>query len=113
MPKPDKIKEILGRLFCTAVLFLNLGDQGTGVLGVVSPGGRENLGGLEVTRKTVDAGLNQTETVLGIQILAVGFQVLADSDGLLDQVVQVLRDGGGESCAFQVTTSSKDIEKEQ
>jgi len=51
-----------------------------------------------VARKTVDAGLNETETVLGIEVLAVNIQVLADRHGLLDQVVKILGDGGSESC---------------
>ena len=74
-----------------------LSDQSGGVLGLVTPGGGEGLGGLEVTGETVDTSLDQTETVLGIEVLAVDVQVLADRDGLLDQVEEILRDGGGES----------------
>jgi hypothetical protein len=48
---------------------------------------------LVVTRETVDAGLDQDETVLGVLVLAVTLKMLADRDGLLDEEVQVLRDG--------------------
>lgn len=89
------------RLFPTRRIYIyckeRLRDQSSGVLGLVAPGGGEGLGGLEVAGEAVDAGLDQTEAVLGIEILAVGVQVLADRDGLLDQVVEILRDGGGES----------------
>jgi hypothetical protein len=77
--------------------FIHLGDQSGGVLGLVSPGGGEGLGDLEVTRETVDTGLNETEAVLGIEVLAVDVQVLTDGHGLLDQVVEILGDGGGET----------------
>lgn len=51
-----------------------------------------------MTREAVDTGLNETETVLGIEVLAVDLQVLTDGDGLLDQVVEILRDGRSETC---------------
>lgn len=72
--------------------------QSSSVLRLVSPGGGEGLGGLEVARKTVDTGLNETEAVLGIEVLAVDVQVLTDGHGLLDQVVKILGDGGSKSC---------------
>lgn len=40
----------------------------------------------------MDAGLNQNQAVFGVLVLAVALQVLAHSDGLLDQVVKILRD---------------------
>lgn len=51
-----------------------------------------------MARKTVDTGLDETKTVLGIEILAVDVQVLTDGHSLLDQVVKILRDGGGKTC---------------
>jgi hypothetical protein len=42
----------------------------------------------------VDTGLNQNEAELGVLVLSVGLEVLADSDGLLDQEPEVLRNGG-------------------
>lgn len=42
----------------------------------------------------MDAGLDQNQTELAVRVLAVPLQVLADGDGLLDQVVQILWDVG-------------------
>ena len=77
---------------------LDLSDQSGSVLGLVSPGGGEGLGDLEVARETVDASLDETEAVLGIEVLAVDVQVFADGHGLLDQMVKILGDGGGKTC---------------
>jgi hypothetical protein len=38
----------------------------------------------------VNAGLDENEPELGVLVLSVPFQMLADGDGLLDQIVQVL-----------------------
>lgn len=38
----------------------------------------------------MDAGFDQNQAVLGVAVLAVALKMLADGDGLLDQVVQVL-----------------------
>lgn len=46
----------------------------------------------------MDAGLDQDQTELGVFVLPVGFEVLANSDCLLHEVPEVLRNGGGESC---------------
>jgi len=55
------------------------------------------LGLLVVTGKTMDTAFNENETELRVLVLSVLFQVLADSDSLLDEVVQILRDLGGKS----------------
>lgn len=81
----------------------SLGNEGRGSRGLVLPGGRELTSGLVVAGKTVDTGLDQNETELGIAVLAVALQVLADRDSLLDQVVQVLRDLGGKAVGLQDT----------
>lgn len=60
---------------------------------VLFPDSGELTSLLVVTGETVDAGLDQDKTVLGVLVLAVTFKVLADRDGLLDEEVQVLRDG--------------------
>lgn len=71
---------------------------------LVLPGGRKNTSGLVVTAETVDSRLDETgrwsvvdhiyrrncyahETELGVLVLAVLLQVLADSDTLLDEEV--------------------------
>jgi hypothetical protein len=62
--------------------------------------------GLVVAGQAVDTGLNENETELGVLVLAVDLEVLADGDGLLDEVPQVLRDRGGEAWAT-ISISSK------
>lgn len=41
----------------------------------------------------MDTGLDENQTVLGVLILAVTLKMLADADGLLDEEVEILRDG--------------------
>lgn len=64
---------------------------------VLLPGRRESLNRLVVAGEAVDTGLDQNETELGIEVLAVDLKVLTDGHGLLDQEVQVLRDLRGET----------------
>ena len=71
-------------------------DEGVGLLGVVLPGGGEGLHVTVVAGESVDTGLNANETELGVAILAELVEMLADADGLLDQVVEVLGHLGGE-----------------
>jgi len=79
----------------------HLCDKGGGGGRLVLPGGGKDLAGLVVTSKTVDAGLDEDETELAVLVLAVLLEVLADGDGLLDEEVEVLRDGGGEAVELQ------------
>lgn len=72
-------------------------DEGVGLLGVVSPGGRERLNVAVVAGESVDARLNENKSELGILVLSELFQMLSDCDRLLDQVVEVLGDLGGET----------------
>lgn len=48
---------------------------------------------LVVAGEAVNTGLDQDQTELGVLILPVGLEVLADSNSLLYQVPEVLRDG--------------------
>jgi len=57
-------------------------DQGGGSGGLVAPGGGQDTDGLVVAGQTVDTGLDQNEAELGVLVLAVALEVLADSDGL-------------------------------
>jgi hypothetical protein len=43
----------------------------------------ENTNGLVVARETVDTGLDKNEAELGVLVLAVALEVLADRDGLV------------------------------
>ena len=46
----------------------------------------------------MDSGLDEDETELGIAVLTVALQVLADGNSLLDHVVQILRNVGSIAC---------------
>ena len=45
----------------------------------------------------MDTGLDENEAELAVLVLAVGLEVLADGNGLLDEHVEVLRDIGAEA----------------
>ena len=101
-------------------------DNGAGSGGLVAPGGRQDTDGLVVAGQTVDTRLDENQAELGVLVLAVALEVLADGDSLgsrsvsmkmnthkgdmethlLDQHVQVLRDIGGKAC--KVTLSVYD-----
>jgi hypothetical protein len=51
----------------------------------------------------VDSGFDQNQSKLGITILSVTLQVLADRDGLLDELVEIFRNLWGESIGLQDT----------
>jgi len=72
-------------------------DEGVGLLGVVLPGGGERLNVTVVAGESMDTGLNANEAELGVAILAELLKMLADADGLLDEVVEVLGNLGGEA----------------
>jgi hypothetical protein len=46
----------------------------------------------------MDSRLNQNKTELGVLVLAINFQMLANGDRLFDEVPKVLRDGWAKSC---------------
>lgn len=72
-------------------------DEG-GCSGRVVLEGRGNLlPCLVVAGKTVDTRLDENKAKLGVLVLAVGLQVLANGDGLLDEVPEVLRDLRGKT----------------
>ena len=78
--------------------FGHLSNQGAGGGALVSPGRREYTDGLVVTRETVDTGLDENETELGVLVLAVDLEVLAHGDRLFDEVPEIFRDRGRETC---------------
>jgi hypothetical protein len=57
-------------------------DQGAGSGALVSPGWWQNTNGFIVAGETVDTGLDENETELGILVLSVSLEMLADSDSL-------------------------------
>lgn len=64
----------------------HLSDHGAGGGTLVLPGGREDTDGLVVAGQTVDTRLDQNETELAVLVVAVTLEVLADGDGLFDQL---------------------------
>jgi hypothetical protein len=53
----------------------------------------------------VDTGLDENEAELRVLVLAVDLKVLADGDGLLDEVPEVLRNRGCETWKIRRSTS--------
>lgn len=50
----------------------------------------KDTSGSVVSGKTVDTGLDQNESELGVLVLSVSLKVLSHVDSLLDQVVEIL-----------------------
>jgi len=78
-------------------------NQGGGGSALVPPGGGEDTDRFVVAGEAVDTGLNENEAELGVTVLAVDAQVLADGDSLLDEHVEVLWDLGGEAGRLENT----------
>jgi hypothetical protein len=76
-------------------------DHGAGSGALVSPGRRKDADGLVVAGETVDAGFDENETKLGVLVLSVSLEMLANSDSLLDQHVEVLRNLGSEAIGLE------------
>jgi len=81
-------------------------DEGRGSRGLVLPRRGQGLLGFVVARETVNAGLDENQTELRVLVLAVLLEVLANVDGLLDQVVQVLGQFGAQTGDLQ---NAKDL----
>jgi hypothetical protein len=80
---------------------MHLGDHGRGSGGLVLPVRRELAGGTVVTSETVDTALDKNETELGVLVLAVALEMLADLDGLLDEHVEILGNLGGKTVGLE------------
>merc|ERR1712138_32744 len=74
----------------------SLDNESSSVGGLVLEVSREHLSEAVVPCEAVDTRLDEDEAELGVLVLAVLLQVLADSHGLLDQAEQVLREGGSQ-----------------
>jgi hypothetical protein len=66
---------------------------------------RDLLLRLVVASEAVDTGLDENEAELRVLVLAVDLKVLADGDGLLDEVPEVLRNRGCETWKIRRSTS--------
>ena len=80
-----------------------LSDKGGGGGRLVLPGGWEDTLALVVTCQPVDSGLDENEAELGVLVLPVALQVLADGDSLLDKEVDVLWKVGSQTLPLQDT----------
>jgi len=65
-----------------SITIKRLCNHGGSSSGLVSPGWWKDTDGLVVAGETVDTGLNENETELGVLVLAVTLEVLTDSDSL-------------------------------
>merc|ERR1712097_117214 len=75
----------------------SLDNEGSGVGGFVLEVSREHLSEAVVPCEAVDTRLDENQTELGVLVLAVLLQVLADGHGLLDEAVEVLRELGSQT----------------
>lgn len=66
--------------------FPTLSDDGAGSSGLVLPGRGEDTDGLVVAGKTVDSGLDENETELGVLVLSVALKMLADGNSLISNI---------------------------
>lgn len=73
-----------------------LGHKGGSGGGLVAPGGRQDTNSLVVAGQTVDTRLDQNQAELGVLVLAVALEVLADGDGLMIHNQYTRAGGGGE-----------------
>ena len=67
-------------------------DQSRSSSGLVLPVWWQDRYSSVVSSQSVDSGLDQNQSELGVLVLSVSLQVLSDRDSLSDQVVQVLWD---------------------
>ena len=87
-PLEDIVQKQVTKIYDLARLGNESGSGGSLVL----EGRGDGTLGLVVTSKTVDTRLDENQTELGITVLSVALKVLANRDGLLDEVVKVLGD---------------------
>lgn len=71
--------------------------------GIILERRRDLLLGLIVAGETMDPGLDEDKTELGVLVFPVGLEVLADGNRLFDEVPEVLRDGWAKSVGFEDT----------
>ena len=72
-------------------------NESFGFLGLVSPCWWESLGASVVSCKSVNSGLDQDESELSVSVGSVLLDMLSNVNSLLDQVVEILWQGGSDS----------------
>lgn len=81
----------------------HVGRKAISIRYLLFPVGSELTSLLVVPGETVDTGLDQNKTELGISVLPVTLKVLANSNSLLDQVVKVFGDLRSQTVGFEDT----------
>merc|ERR1740122_694351 len=76
-------------------------DQGGGGCRDVLEGRRQRLDALVVSCEAVDAALHENQAELRVLVFAVLVEMLADGDGLLDEIVEVLGQIRGEPVCLE------------
>ena len=61
-----------------------------GLLGLISPGWWECLGGSVISSESVDSGLDQNESEFTVFIGSEFLNMLSDIDGFLDKMIEIL-----------------------
>ena len=81
-------------------------NQGTGFLGLVSPGWWKSLDVSVVSSKSVNSGLDENESEFAVSISSEFLNMLSDVDSLLDHVEEILWDRWSNSLNLE---NSKDL----
>jgi hypothetical protein len=101
--KRRRVKSVKHPITVRVPTSASLTDQSRGRGGLVLPIGRQVTDSLVVPRQSMNTGLDQNQSKLGITILSVTLKMLSDRHGLFDKLIQVLGDFWGESIGFQDT----------
>ena len=76
-------------LLVFVVRFFILGKKSSGGRRFVLPRWWQDFRGLVVACQTMDTALHENQTEFGIFVFTIAFQMFANSDGFLDQVMQI------------------------
>ena len=64
---------------------------------MVSPGWWERLDASVISGKSVDSRFDEDKSELSVSVGSILLNMLSDIDGLLDKMVKIFWDGGGDS----------------
>ena len=79
----------------------DLCDEGGSSSTLVLPVGLKLTCTTVVSSQSVDTGLDENESELGVLVLSVGVHVFLDGNSLLDKHVEILRDRGGKAVLLE------------
>ena len=72
------------------------------IASLLFPDGRKLTSALVVASQTMDARLDENQTILAVLVLAVAFQMLSHGHGFLDQTIHVFRDLGSQTYTYVI-----------